>query len=381
MRVLLVTHYFPPHHGGIENVAATQARLLAGSGNHVTIVTSRIPSDDTLDEAYTTIRVPAYNVLEERLGIPYPLFHPRVVTTLVAEIRRADVVNGHGHVYAPVVVGALLTKLLHKPFVLTQHNTFIHYKSAWLRGLQHAADRTLGRLTIACANAVVAVSGASLDYLRTITPVTGTVIYNGVDTTRFSPRDDVVQVRDRLSIPLGKTVCLCIRRITFKNGIDTLIEAAELLKQRSDILFLIGGEGPDLPLARALVKSEKLENVVLLGPVSDADLPDYYRASDIFILPSKTGEGLPLVVLEALASGLPTIATRSGGHVEIINNGELGYLVEPGDAAGIAQNVVALSNQPQVLREMKERSRAYALESLSWGHNVEQLMTVFAGLE
>ena len=319
MHVLIITHYFPPHHGGIENVAATQARLLAGLGHEVTVVTSKIPSSEKIhDDTFSVIRVPAYNILEQRLGIPYPLFHPRILTILGREIRRANVINGHGHVYMPVVLGALLARLLHKPFVLTQHNTFIQYKSAMLRGVQHVADVTLGRSTIACASAVVAVSKATRDYLRTITAISGTVIYNGVDTARFSPCEDRDQVRRDLSIPLGKTVCVCVRRITFKNGIDTLLEVAELLRNRRDIVFLIGGDGPDLPLARKIVEDRRLENVTLLGPVSAAELPDYYAASDMFMLPSKAGEGLPLVVLEALASGLPVIATRSGGHVEII---------------------------------------------------------------
>jgi phosphatidylinositol alpha-1,6-mannosyltransferase len=235
---------------------------------------------------------------------------------------------------------------------------------------------TLGRVTVACADEVVAVSRATQDYLSKIARIGGTVIYNGVDVACFHPRKERAKIRRDLAIPVCRTVCLCIRRITFKNGIETLLEAAEVLQNRRDIIFLIGGDGRDLPSARKIVQEKKLDNVRLLGSVSDGDLPRYYAASDMFVLPSKTGEGFPLVVLEALASGLPVIATRSGGHVEIISDGETGYVVEPNDALGIAKYVVSLSENQVVLERMQERSREFAVKTLSWEHNVEQLLMV-----
>ncbi len=377
MNILIITHYFPPHRGGIENVAFNQASLLAALGHKVTVVTSRLPSiTGHSDGNFSVIRIPAWNILEQRLGVPYPLFHPRTVRAIRNVMKRADIVNGHGHVYMPVAIGALLARIRHKPFVLTQHNTFIRYDSSVLRGVQHLADMTIGRATVACADEVVAVSVATQDYLRQIAHISGTVIYNGVDVARFRPCKGRAQIQRDLAIPLGKTVCLCIRRITFKNGIDTLLEVAEVLENRKDMIFLIGGDGPDLPSARKIVQEKKLDNVRLLGPVSDEDLPRYYAASDVFVLPSKTGEGLPLVVLEALASGLPVIATRSGGHVEIIRDGETGYVVEPGDALGIAEHVVSLSENQVVLQRMQERSREFAVQTLSWEHNVDQLLMV-----
>lgn len=377
MNILILTHYFPPHRGGIENVSFNQARLLAGLGHNVTIVSSRIPSTESeYGDAFSVIRLPAWNILERKLGIPYPIFYPSAVRALRTEVKRSDVVNGHGHVYMPVVLGALLATLYHKPFVLTQHNTFIQYGSSVLRGVQHLADMTLGRATLACADEVVAVSGATKEYLGKIARIESTVIYNGVDVEVFHACKEREKIQRNLSIPLGKTVYLCIRRITSKNGIGTLLEVAEMLKHRRDLIFLIGGDGPDLPSSRKIVQQKNLENVLLLGSIGDDDLARYYAASDVFVLPSKGGEGLPLVVLEALASGLPVIATRSGGHVEIIRDGETGYIVEPDDVVGIANHVVALSENRIGLSRMQERSREFAVQMLSWEHNVEQLLMV-----
>jgi len=377
MNILIITHYFPPHRGGIENVAFNQARLLAALGHRVTVVSSRLPSTTGhSDGKFSVIRIPAWNILEQRLGVPYPLFHPSVIKELRNQVKLADVIIAHGHVYMPVVVGVLLARMSNRPFVLTQHNTFIQYRSSALRWIQHAADKTLGRSTLALAHEVVAVSNATRDYVDHIAHIRCTVIYNGVDIDRFRPSENRAQLRRELGIPVDKTICLCIRRVTFKNGIDTLLEVAELLEHRTDIVFLIGGDGPDSHLVRKRVRDKKLGSVRILGSISEDDLPRYYAAADVFVLPSKTGEGLPLVVLEALASGLPVIATRSGGQVEMIRDAETGYLVEPNDSRGIAEFVVALSENTSALLRMQKQSREFAVHELSWERNVDQMLKV-----
>jgi glycosyltransferase involved in cell wall biosynthesis len=354
--------------------------MLAELGHDVTVVTSAIPSRVGIcNEKFSIIRVPAFNILEAKLGVPYPIFGPRIFNILDREIKKAEIVNGHGYVYVPVVIGAQLARHYKKPFVLTQHNTFIEYKSSILRGMQHIAGFTIGKATINCAVDIVCVSGATQDYVNSIKPVASRVHYNGIDINRFKPSADIAALRRRLSIPVNKTICFCIRRITFKNGIDTLLEVADLLRSRKDVLFIIGGKGPDFPAAQEIVKQKKLTNVRLLGMVSDKELPNYYAASDIFILPSKKGEGFPLVVLEALASGIPVIATRSGGHTEIIETGKHGYIVEPEESDKIAEHIVCLTDQPTLLEQMKKYSRRLAVESLSWEKNVEFLLRVFEG--
>ena len=377
MKVLIITHYFPPHPGGIENVAYNQAKILSELGHDVTVITSAVPSILPSDnENFSIIRVPVFNILEDKLGIPYPIFSPRIFKIISKEVKKADVVNGHGHVYMPIVISAQFAKHYHKPFILTQHNTFVEYKSAILRGIQHLADVTMGSATINCATDILAVSTATQEYVNTIQTALTRVNYNGIDIKRFHPSKNQDELRLRLSIPVNKTIFFCVRRITFKNGIDTLLEVANLLRNRDDIHFVIGGKGPDYSAVQEIIKKQKLSNVSLLGFVSDKDLPDYYAASDVFILPSKKGEGFPLVVLEALASGIPVIATRSGGHVEIIETGKHGYIVEPNESDKIAEYVVSLSDKPSLLEYMKQCSHELAVESLSWERNVEYLSEI-----
>lgn len=377
MKILIACHYFLPHHGGIENVVFNQAKELVSLGHDVTIVTSLLPihPEDDVSGA-KVIRVPAWNILENKLGLPYPLFSPRLARVLKFEIKQTDAVQVHSHVFMPSIIAAHYAKVFRKPLILTQHNTFVEYDSAILQVLQRVADLTLGRYTIQRAAQVLAVSGATKAYVTSIFRLARSMVhYNGIDPERFKPVQNQTKLRDRLNLPRNKTIFFTIRRITFKNGIDTLLETAKLMKDNPEVLFMIGGTGPDLAAAQAFVHLHHLMNVVFLGFVSDTDLPDYYAAADVFILPSKKGEGFPLVVLEALSSGIPVISTRSGGHVEILESSPCGYVVEPDQPDSIARVVMELSNDPQKLSSMKLSSRRHIESSLTWKKNVAHLVS------
>lgn len=380
-KILIVSHYFPPHVGGIQNVAYNEAKLLSEHGYKVTVVTSALPRVDnpiSNNESFKTIRIPAWNILEKRLGIPYPIFSPSLYITLKKEVAYADVIHVHGHVFIPSFISARIAKRNNKPLVLTQHNTFIEYKSKVLLYTQHMADRLLGKPTLRKATKVIAISEATKQYIESILPIKPIVRHNnGVDIERFKPTKDQKALRAELSLPADKIICFTMRRITFKNGIDTLIETAKLLKFHPDILFVIGGKGSDLKLVQKMIIKEKLKNVKLLGAVSDEELPRYYAASDIFILPSKKGEGFPLVILEALASGLAIIATRSGGHVEIVENSKFGFIVDPNSPEQVANKIEYMSNKTSILKIMQKNARDYAIDNLSWGKNISELIGVF----
>lgn len=381
VRILILTHYFPPHHGGIENVAINEATILAGSSHDVTVLTSRIPTRQEIHlqhhELFDVIRVGASNVLEKHFGIPFPLFGPKLYPLLTKAIKNADIVHAHGHVYMASVVGSLIAKHYDKPFVLTQHNTFIDYDSYHLRLLQHLADMFLGKPTLARASRIIAVSEATKEYLLSILPVDVTVQYNGVDVHRFHPSDDQAALRNALNLPTHKTICLTIRRITSKNGIEDLLNVAEILLDNDDVFFVIGGTGSEFGLAQRTVREKRLENVLLLGAINEDYLPSYYAAADIFVLPSRRGEGFPLVVLEALASGLPVIATRSGGHVEIMKSRDIGSVVEPGQPQLIAECIRNLTSNAGRLEKSKAACREFAESSLSWEAHVDALIAMY----
>lgn len=366
--------------GGIENVVLNQAQVLVKSGHSVTILTSRLAGNKAIEHhgKIKIVRIPAYNLLEQKFGIPYPLFSPALAKAVKEEVAKCDVVHSHGHVYLPTILAAFYSKLFKKTFILTQHNIFVQYKNPLFRHLQTLADNTLGKFSLSRASRIITVSHESKKYVRSILKKGReiTVSYNGVDVARFKPQKNKTILKKKLSID-AKFVCLTVRRITFKNGVDTILQAANDLKKNKDILFLIGGRGPDADKVQKYITANNLQNVRLLGFVSETELAEYYAASDLFILPSKSGEGFPLAVLEAFASGIPVIATRSGGHVEVIEKDKTGYIVEPDDYKGISRKISDLFNNKLLTKKMSVFSRKISVEKFSWDKNVNQLVSIY----
>jgi glycosyltransferase involved in cell wall biosynthesis len=350
-------------------VAFEQASRLVRRGHRVTALTSRMPGDPVREEdgGLLVERIDALNVLEKR-GVPYPLFSPALAPRAFALARKADVVLAHSHTFLTSAAAVLAARAAGKPSLVLQHNTLIDYPQP-LRALEHLADHTLGALTLRMAERRFAVSKESCRYVERLSGRPCHLLANGVDTARFHPVADRGPLRDSFGLPRGKIIALTVRRLSFKNGIDTLLEVARL---RTDMHFAVAGSGPDRGALDRYVEEHGLTNVAALGFVTDERLPELYQACDLFVLPSRSGEGMPLVILEAFASALPCIATRSGGQVELIEEGATGWLVPPGDPHAIAAALSEGACEPKRLGAMGASARARA-ERVDWERQVTLL--------
>jgi sugar transferase (PEP-CTERM/EpsH1 system associated) len=161
------------------------------------------------------------------------------------------------------------------------------------------------------------------------------VIHNGVDTRRFSPGSNLC-LREQLHIPPHRLVIGTVARMVPIKDHGTLLRAAELMIAKGvDAHFLLVGGGPLLESHQAYVRNSKAlaDRVVFLGGIDG--VPDVLRAMDVFVLPS-TSEGMSNTILEAMASGLPVVATRVGGNGEVVQEGQTGWLFPPGDSEKLA---------------------------------------------
>jgi len=382
MKVLILTHYFQPHIGGIEIVAYNQAKEIIKRGHQVTIITSKVgeETEQEIIDGIKVIRVKALNFFENHFGVPYPILYPKLLLRLNEEIKESDVINTHGIVWMQSFFGAIISRIYQKPIVLNQHNTYINYKNPILRLIETIADKTIGRYTLNSADHIIAVSEETKKYVLSIAKKLNNVsiLYNGVNFKRFKPIRNKKIVREELKINPEAFICLTIRRITFKNGIDTFLQVAKFFnKKREDILFVLGGKGPDTDIVKKYIKENHLSNVKLIGFISDDELPYYYALSDIFILPSKTGEGFPMVVIEAFASGLPVIGTNTGGQIEVIRDDQTGFIVEPNEPKQIAKKIEYLYENKELLEEMSKNCRKLIEKEFSWGRNVDKLLSVY----
>jgi glycosyltransferase involved in cell wall biosynthesis len=291
-------------------------------------------------------------------------------------------VHVHGHPYLSSLYAAKLAKVLGKPVVLTQHNTFIEYESGFWDHVEWLNDATVGKQVLKNADNIIAVSDATKRYVLSLgaAPEKTSVLRNGVDIDRFKPNATTrAVVREKLRIPDDATVVLTVRRLVYKNGIDTLIESARIaVNQNPKIVFLTVGTGPDKEAVQTKIQQIGIsERFRLTGFVSDAELPEYYNAADLFVLPSKSGEGLPLVALEAISTGLPVVATNVGGIREVLTEG-YGKLVPADAPEEMAKAILTLAQTE--LSAIKTALRSIAERKFSWEENVKSLMEIYEEL-
>ena len=380
-RLLIVTHTFLPHVGGIERVVYEQGKRLIRLGFDVTVLTSRMHTP----ESYVVdgIKVHCYDSLNQAfgLGIPYPIPQINSFKPFLKNVNESDLVHVHGHPYLSSILASKAAKIYGKPLVLTQHNTFIEYGNIW-DTVERINDLTVGKQNLRWATKIISVSNATKRYVLSLgaNPTRLSVLHNGVDVDRFKPQRHVRDEKRRsLGIPDDVTVVLTVRRLVYKNGIDTLFEtAAKALKQNPYLVFLAVGTGPDREAVQTRIRQLGIsENFRLMGFVSDMELPSFYNAADLFVLPSKSGEGLPLVSLEAMACGVPVIATDVGGIREILPEA-YGKFVPPDSPDLMAEAVLEFSGRD--LSPVRQKLRNLIEERFSWEKNVEKLAQIYEQL-
>ncbi len=179
------------------------------------------------------------------------------------------------------------------------------------------------------------------------------LISNGINLNKFATRPDRADARKRLGIPFERKIIGTVGRLTSEKGHIYLINAAKvILKEREDVCFLIVGDGP---LRHNLERQASDLPFYFTGVLKDVSTA--YAAMDIFVLPSLT-EGLPMVLLEAMASGVPVIASKVGDIPDVLENGRYGILVEP-------EREDELANAIATLLQDGEKRKNYAKSGLS----------------
>jgi glycosyltransferase involved in cell wall biosynthesis len=381
IRLCIVTHTFLPHVGGIEKVTNEQSKRLLHKNYAPMVVTNQI--DTPKNYVVDGVPVDCYKSFNMgfRLGIPYSIPTLGSFPTFTKAIKNNQLIHAHGHPYLTSLLAGKLAKFYGKPFVLTQHNTFIEYNN-FFDQVELMNDLAIGQQNLKTADKIIAISNATKNYVLRLgaDPNKVTVIYNGVDVARFRIiKGKREEMRKKIGIPQDAVVVLTVRRLVYKNGVDTLLDSANIaVKKNPKIIFVAVGKGPDLESVKLQAAQLGIAaNFRLAGFVSDADLPFYYNLADLFVLPSKSGEGLPLVAMEAMACGLPVVATDVGGIKEILPP-QYGKLVPPNQPQLLAEAILEFAALDFASR--KGELHAWVKERFSWDANVERLARIYEEL-
>jgi glycosyltransferase involved in cell wall biosynthesis len=186
------------------------------------------------------------------------------------------------------------------------------------------------------------------------------VVQNGIDTTVFRPGARDSSFRTSLEIPDAALVIGHVARFSPVKNHKLLVEAfAQVARAHADVYLLLVGDGPLRPDIVARVTALGIgDRVRFLGQRSD--LPPVYRELDLFVL-SSNAEGTSMSILEAMASGLPIVATAVGGTPDLLGHGEGGVLVSPNDAGALATGITRLILDPSLRDDLGRRARERAV--------------------
>jgi len=351
--------------GGAEQMIVDLSRGLRRTGHEVTVaLMSRGWLQDEL----------------ERAGVPTALM-PKRRRVDVAYFRRVGkflrnnaIQVIHAHEFNSNVSGCVIGRMTGIPVVATVHGR--EYVASRLR--RRIAYRWVGRT----AGRVVAVSGTIRRFLAEGVGLRGdnvATIYNGIDTERYEGTAGSDPIRRELGIGPGALVVGAVGSLYAVKGHVHLIRAlADVARDLPDVACIVAGRGE----LRAELEDEARrlglhDRVRFLGYRSD--VPRLLAAMDVFVLPSLS-EGLPLSLLEAMAAGVPVVATEVGGNAEVIDDGATGFLVPPRRSDLLAERIREVLGDRSRARAMSLRARRSVQERFSADRMVRDYERLFGGL-
>jgi phosphatidylinositol alpha-1,6-mannosyltransferase len=363
----LILHSFdyPPTHGGISRLCAEVATGLDRRGAGVRVLAQ-------VAEGSGGSSIP--EVLEDRVTSRRPWREWQALRHLLrSRSLRTPVLCG---IWYPE--GLLATLAGSRPRVIMAHGSeLMPPRSRWRRGVW----RRLQRYVLGSADLVLANSEYTLGLVRASAPGSRAVaVPLAVDHRRFCPGDrDAAKARFDVA---GRLVVSSVSRIQAYKGHETVFRAMAALPSplRERFIYLVAGRGPDVDLLRAKAEEHGVTDLVRwLGYVAEDDLPELYRATDLFALCTREVpefqevEGFGLVFLEAQACGTPVVGTRTGGIPDAITHHDGGWLIEPDDDLGLSGILLELGECPESFRLAGVAARRRVEREWTWDHYLRRL--------
>ncbi len=323
----------PPHHGGVERVAQQMAGWYSDAGHDVRWLATGAGGTDR-DGQIQRERVPAFNALERRFGMPFPIPGPAGLRRIAAVAREADLVHLHDCLYLPILAADRGARRGGAPTLVTQHVGMVGFGGG-IDPLLFTAYRTVGRRVLRRAAKVAFVNeGVRSWFHERIDPALPSEhIPNAVDLEHFHPASPAERTgaRRAFGIPVDVPVVLFVGRLVAKKNPALIVDALRRIEGPLRALFV--GDGP---LRGALASlGDRCTHVTELP---HAQMSLAYAAADVFVLPSRD-EGTPLTVLEALAAGLPIVVSDDLAFSEL--DGCRGVVRVPAHAEPVATAVRA----------------------------------------
>lgn len=309
MKILVVTHYFPNHKGGVEVVAGEIINGLSAYGVDVKWIASNTDLPPENNDFLECISIPTANIIEKKFGFAYPLWNLTIYRQLWRHIKQVDLVHLHEYIYLGNILAFYIAKKQGKPVVITQHIGFIPFTNKLFCWLLKLVNHTLGKFILTRCDRTVFCSQVIRNYWENLNikyREKPAFIPNGVDTNIFYPvnEEERLKIRENFGLNQEKIAILFVGRFVEKKGLKLL---EKLAKKYSQIEWLFAGWGSLNP------QQWGLNNVHVWENLHKSQLTPLYQCADLLILPS-VGEAFPLVIQEAMACGTPAFVSDESAN-------------------------------------------------------------------
>ena len=368
MRIIQVSYRFPPAIGGVENHVYNLAYRLSEE-HKVTVFTSDIEniglfkiqrvnkSYEKLSDNLDVFRLRAYPP-----GIPYAMTYA-MIPSLIRKLAgsHVDVIHTHGYIALHSDVTSIISKLKETPLVLTVHAYGDRLSNRYKNLFSRLYNSTMGKAILNYAGKIIVLDPKALRYFLNlgVEKEKIQVIPNGIEYNKFAKSQLSRDFRQKYDIN-GKIV-LFVGQLQQRKGVQHLFRSApQILKEVPDANFFIVGDGG---FKKNLV--EISNNLGIKGRVKFTDflpieeLLEVYASADVFVLPSAF-EGLPTVILEAMASGKPIVATNVGGISSIVKEGVNGFVIDYENLEQLAKSITIILTDEKLAKIMGENGREIA---------------------
>lgn len=372
MRICVVTSCFPPSVGGIERCAYELSSRFALSGHQVTVITSSrgLPTksyNHLIDNVGHVIRYPENFAL---LEIPIV---PQIPARLLFE-GKYDVVHIHGMTPTQTDLSLFFSNKLGEKTIYTHH-----FDPQTRGGRLTKLYNLVGRNFLKYADTIVASTWGYAKTSPLLSPYLQRlcVVPMGVDVNRFDGRAVNPCTPKANELLAFEKRILFVGKLIYYKGVRYLLEAFSKLASE-EVCLMIAGDGAERPNLVSMARRLGISNrVYFLGTIPDSWLPSTYSLADLVVLPSiSRREAFGMVILEAMASGKPVVASAIPGVSEVVNHGKTGYLVPPRDPESLSKAVDSLLQNPSEAARMGEEARITARLRYDW----EQVYSSYVSL-
>jgi glycosyltransferase involved in cell wall biosynthesis len=374
MKILQVTPFFSPVHGGSAEVPYHLSKELAKRGHEVTVYTSDFKLSHDYIDSIPKVRVRAFRTWSSWANL---YVTPGMIGKAKQEIERFDVIHMHNYRTFQNIVVAHYARKYGTPYMLQAHGSLP--RIAARQGLKQLYDTAWGYKLLRDASRVIAVTEIEAGQYKSmgISEDKVAVLPYGIDLDEFDNLPEKGEFRRKYGLDSDQKIILYLGRIHKIKGLDLLTMAfSEVLKKLNDArLVIVGPDDGYLPTLKKLVADLKISDKVLfVGPLYGRDKVQVYVDTDVYVL-SSSYEIFGITVLEAMACGVPVIVSEHRGIAEVID-GRAGLAV-PLDEEQLQNALLQMLHDDRIRQQFGTNGKALVREKFDWETIAEQVEKVY----